>query len=171
MPYSPFTTFKASMDLSDGTCRYIRQPGSRPGRFIQHHYDAGICINSFYFYFSLSAMQTWNSLLNRSTVFTDGVKSRLFHFRTGAVIVWIHFMICPFQVSDYRLEFLCLPKKIRLAVWEILTQPIILAEQNRGGSPGLWPWCRRFVCYQITKPNEKATVLTVGWKRNKPVIK
>ena len=30
---------------------------------------------------ALSAMQTWNSLLNRSTVFTDGVNSRLFHFQ------------------------------------------------------------------------------------------
>ena len=102
MPYSPFTTFKASMDLSDGTCRYIRQPGSRPGRFIQHHYDAGICINSFYFYFSLSAMQTWNSLLNRSTVFTDGVKSRLFHFQTGTV-VWIH--VHDLSVSGFGLPF------------------------------------------------------------------
>ena len=48
MPYSPFTTFKASMDLSDGTCRDIRQPGSRPGRFIQHRNGAdGIFNTSF----------------------------------------------------------------------------------------------------------------------------
>ena len=46
-------------------------------------------------------MQTWNSLLNRSTVFTDGVNSRLFHFQTGAVIVWIH--VHDLSVSGFGL--------------------------------------------------------------------
>ena len=116
MSYSPFTTFKASVDLLDGTCRNFRQPGSRPGRFIQHRNDADGIFNTFFFYCVLSVVQTWNSLLNRSTVFTDGVKSRLFHFQTGALIVWIH--VHNLSVSGFGLPFgvFMSSKKIRLAV-------------------------------------------------------
>ena len=56
-----------------------------------------------FLYCPLSAMQTWNSLLNRSAVFTDGVKSRLFHFQTGAVIVYIH--VHNLSVSGFELPF------------------------------------------------------------------
>ena len=115
MPYSPFTTFKASMDLSDGTCRDIRRPGSRPGRFIQHRNGAG---GIPYTFFIARCLQC-----RHGTVYLTGVRYLLTGSTPGCsisrpilVTVWIHFHNLSFSGFGLPFGVFMSSKKIRLAV-------------------------------------------------------